>query len=129
MDNKRIVERIRAAVKESGFTQREFAKKIGISETAISRWHGGDRQPSITSLKKIANATGKPLNFFLDSSIGSNNTMGSNAVIEINDVQTGAISSKINTRMELLEKDNELLKKDIEILKLQMELLKKNKKK
>jgi hypothetical protein len=47
--------------------------------------------------------------------------MGSNAVSEINDVQSDAVSSKRDIEIELL-------KKEIEILKLQVELLKKDKK-
>ena len=60
-----VGEKIRNAVKKTGLTQQEFCKKIGIGESVISRWLKGNRNPSITSLKKIAEATDTPLNYFL----------------------------------------------------------------
>ena len=66
MVKKTIGEKIRDAVKKTGLTQQEFCKKVGIGESVISRWLKGDRNPSITSLKKIAEATNTPLNYFLN---------------------------------------------------------------
>ncbi len=66
--NTAVAQKIRQVVKETGMTQQNFAKKIGLGESVISRWLKGDRQPSITSLKKISEATGKPLKYFLESS-------------------------------------------------------------
>ena len=103
--------------------------KIGIGRTMISQWAGGVSLPSLTSLKKIAKATGKPLNYFADNYQEIKGPAN-------NVTQTGDIVVS-HAEMELLKKDNELLKKDveielikkeIEILKLQMELLKKDKK-
>ena len=65
MVKKTIGEKIRDAVKKTGLTQQEFCKRIGIGESVISRWLKGNRNPSITSLKKIADATNTPLNYFL----------------------------------------------------------------
>lgn len=62
-----VAEKIRNVVKKTGLTQQEFCKKIGIGESVISRWLKGNRNPSITSLKKIAEATNTPLNYFLDT--------------------------------------------------------------
>lgn len=65
---KDVAEKIRRAVKESGDSQQAFAKKNGLAESAISKWTSGDRNPSLRSLKKIAEATGKPLNYFFEDS-------------------------------------------------------------
>lgn len=38
----------------SNFSQREFAKKIGATEAAVSRWLNGNREPSLYFIAKIA---------------------------------------------------------------------------
>ena len=48
MNNKtgEIIERYR---KEKGYTQGELAKKLGVSNTAISKWEHGNNLPDIPS--------------------------------------------------------------------------------
>ena len=82
--NKNILgEKIKEAVKKTGLTQTEFERKFDISENLVSRWIKGDRNPSIKSLKKIAEATKTPLDFFLDNSLISDITPSSKT--DIND--------------------------------------------
>ena len=68
MVKKTVAEKIAQAIKEKGLTQQQFCKKYGLGESVVSRWLKGNRNPSIKSLKVIANATGLPLNYFLDDS-------------------------------------------------------------
>ena len=42
-------------------TQKQFAKKVGVSQTAINYWENGKRQPRTEQLKKIANTLSLPL--------------------------------------------------------------------
>jgi transcriptional regulator with XRE-family HTH domain len=42
--------------KKQGLTQQELADKIGVSQKDVSRWENGKREPSITTLNKIADA-------------------------------------------------------------------------
>ena len=42
-------------------TQNQLAKKSGVSQSNISKIEGGNYQPSIATLKKIADALGKRL--------------------------------------------------------------------
>ena len=51
-------ERIKAARKQRGMTQRELAQKVGISVNSLSRYETGERQPNIETLSKIAEALG-----------------------------------------------------------------------
>ncbi len=111
MDKKNISEKIKTAVKEAGLTQQKFAKQIGISETAISRWAAGNRNPSISSLKKIAKATGKPLNYFFENNGNIGNSGGEN-VFNANNT---------SAEIALIKKDNELIRKDVELLKKEVE--------
>jgi transcriptional regulator with XRE-family HTH domain len=45
-----------------GLNQGEFAKKVGLTQAAISQFEDGKRSPSINSLRKICKALGLSLN-------------------------------------------------------------------
>ena len=44
-------------LKQSGWTQREFAKRAKISEAAVSLWISGDRIPQLPQMNKIKGIT------------------------------------------------------------------------
>ena len=46
-------ERIKTLRKTLGISQRDFGKKIGISDTAVSKLESGERNPSEQTLKSI----------------------------------------------------------------------------
>ncbi len=108
MSKKNVGIKIKEAIKEAGYTQSAFEKKIGIGENLISRWVSGDRNPSLTSIKKIAQATGKPLYYFFDN---STNSKGNN-----NSIIVGQNSFESKHDLELLKKDIEILKKENEFI-------------
>jgi transcriptional regulator with XRE-family HTH domain len=61
-----IGQRIRQAREESGFTQAELADKIDVATAqSISRYERGETEVSAKRLRRIAEATGKPLSFFV----------------------------------------------------------------
>jgi transcriptional regulator with XRE-family HTH domain len=93
--------KIRQAIREMGLNQGEFAQKMQIKQQLVSSWITGYRNPSTTSLKKIAQATGKPLQFFFDN--GENN-------------QSASVQNNKDNSIEI-----ELLKKEIEILKTRID--------
>ena len=110
MVKKLVAEKIAKAIKEKGLTQQEFCKKYGLGESVVSRWLKGNRNPSIKSLKIIAEATGIPLNYFLDDS--QKNFIKNSGTI-------GAIGNNNSVNMEEKIKDHE-----IRILQLEKEILK-----
>lgn len=60
-----IGKRIRAARKEAGFRNTEqFAVYLNVSYRTLQRWEQSD-DIRISSLIRIAQATGKPLSYFL----------------------------------------------------------------
>lgn len=60
--NMTLPDRIIAARKGAGFTQSELGVRIGVTQPAISEWEKSARnQPSIDTLRRIAEVTGKPL--------------------------------------------------------------------
>lgn len=63
-EENRIGEKIRQAIKEAGLTQQKLADKLGITNPVVNVWVTGKRNPTSATIKKIADATGKPYDFF-----------------------------------------------------------------
>lgn len=59
-----LAERIQLARNEAGFSQKQLAELVGSSKRSIAHWEGGYRQPEFTFIVRIADATGKPVDFF-----------------------------------------------------------------
>lgn len=106
-----LAKKLRMALAELGSNQTEIAKKMGVSKAQISHWVAGDNKPSMESLNKLADALGKPVNYFFEQN--GENIANGNSIINVN-------STSENMRLTLLEKDMELLKKEVEIIKLKM---------
>lgn len=51
---------------ESGLNQTQLAKKIGITRQSLSEWLSSCENPKLENIRKIAEATGKPLEYFLE---------------------------------------------------------------
>lgn len=49
---------IKEIMKNRGYTQRDVALIIGVSETSMSRWMKGNRTPNIRIIERIAKAIG-----------------------------------------------------------------------
>ncbi|MDR0646552.1 MAG: helix-turn-helix transcriptional regulator [Elusimicrobiota bacterium] len=118
---KTLGKKIKEAMFEAELTQKDLAKKIGLKQEQISSWIRGIRNPKTDSLKKIAAATGKPLQYFFENS-GNVGSIGDGSKIGEQNFTSNSAD------VELLRKDIELLKKEIEILKLKIELKDKKKK-
>ena len=56
-----IGERIKAARKKAGLTQKQLGEKMGISYQAVAQWENDLRNPKIETLRAIANALGMPV--------------------------------------------------------------------
>lgn len=62
-----IVEALVRARTKAKMSQAEVAKKLGTSQSAIARLEGGGVSPSISTLKRYADATGSKLQIDLVS--------------------------------------------------------------
>ena len=56
-----IISQLIAARQKSGLTQKELANKVGTKQSAIARLEGGNTNPSIGFLEKIASVMGTTL--------------------------------------------------------------------
>lgn len=48
-----------------GWSQQEFADRLGVSRSAVQKWESGKSQIKISNLRAIADLTGFDLNDFL----------------------------------------------------------------
>lgn len=58
LTNKKLAENLKAAIKASGLTQTEVAKRIGVTDAAFSRTLKGEHKISALQLALICTATG-----------------------------------------------------------------------
>lgn len=56
--------------KDAGFTQEEFAEKLGISAQAVSKWENGHNLPDIENLMLIAELLNVPYSALLSENMG-----------------------------------------------------------
>ena len=87
-----LSERIRTARQFHDLTQKELAKRAGLSEITIRKYEKGERKPKIEQLRKIAEALGQEPDYFLSND--------KKRVLLINDV-----NSKLNTYIKDNSKD------------------------
>lgn len=99
-------EQLKKAMFEKKLTQDKLAKLIGSNQQVVSRWLHGVRNPSLTSIRKIASVLDLPINFFVENSGGVVNTGVSG------DITVGGMD----------EKDIKILKLEKEILELKLKL-------
>jgi transcriptional regulator with XRE-family HTH domain len=118
--------KIKNAIKKAGLTQQKLARKIGVKQAQISGWVIGKRVPKLSSLKKIAIATGKPLSYFFDdmSVNGNINVDGSNTgIVGHNSRGRILVNKSLEEYRTILIERLEKIENDIKILSLKLELL------
>lgn len=58
---------LRRARQEAGLTQERLADLVGVSWRSVSRWETGEGAPSVEVLVRIAEATGKRIDYFIEA--------------------------------------------------------------
>lgn len=96
MTNK-FSKKLKKIMYEKGFTQKDLAEKLGVSQAFISSWQVGKRNPKLSSIKKISEALNVPVDYFFESSENKD--------------------SKKDIKILQLEKENLRLQKEISDLK------------
>jgi len=64
-EHKTIVEKLKKARKEAGLDQIEVSKKLGRSQSYLSKIESGQRKIDIVQLKKFAKIYKKDINYFI----------------------------------------------------------------
>jgi transcriptional regulator with XRE-family HTH domain len=60
-----VAERIKAARAAKGWKQKHLAAEVSVEPITVSRWERGATTPDFDALALIAEATGRPLSYFL----------------------------------------------------------------
>ena len=60
-----MYEKYKALLDKTNKTTYQVSKETGISQTAFSNWKSGRSEPSLESLKKLADFFDKPIEYFL----------------------------------------------------------------
>ncbi len=63
--NKEVGAKIAAKRKEAGWTQKELAEKLYVSDKNVSKWERGRSVPDVFTLKKIADLLGVKIDYFI----------------------------------------------------------------
>lgn len=49
-----VVPGLKAAMKRAGYTQKKLADEMGIALSTVARWSGGGAEPSVSTIRRIA---------------------------------------------------------------------------
>ena len=60
------MKKLKSIRKQKGFSQVEFAGRMGVSQNTISQWENGSRIPNVISLKKMAQILGCSADILLE---------------------------------------------------------------
>lgn len=63
---KELGEKIKAARAERGWKQKHLAAHVEVEPITVSRWERGATTPDLDVLRLVAEATGRPLSFFVE---------------------------------------------------------------
>lgn len=94
-----VAERIKSVRRENGLSQRELAKRLEISNRAVSKWEKGLSYPSTENLIRIAEIFAIPLDYFFEKKREENERnaekkpCGMESVSELYKVGTGPSNS------------------------------------
>lgn len=66
MNTKIFAQKLRKAREEKGFSQKDLAIRVGLSDKSISIYEKGSVYPPVTNLLKIAEELNKPIGYFLE---------------------------------------------------------------
>lgn len=75
-----IATRLKCALGDTGFTQKELAQMTGLTEVSISRYINGSRVPKATTLARIADALGVGMGYFFDSVAKDTNVLSKDII-------------------------------------------------
>lgn len=64
-DHKNLIERLKKARVEAGLNQAEVAKRLGKTQSYVSKVEAGQRRIDIVALKEFVKIYKKPIDYFL----------------------------------------------------------------
>jgi len=114
-------EKFQKILEEKGFTQRKFAEIFGVDHSQINMWCTGKRNPTKRTVKKISEALGVPVAYFLNESVSNSGVIMGNNNSNVSNVAASHGGDIEGIRQ--LSAKVEQMGKDIQILNLKMDLI------
>jgi len=71
-----VGERIREARADKGWKQKHLAAEVEVEPITVSRWERGATTPDLDVLRLVAEATDKPLSYFVSSGAEARTELG-----------------------------------------------------
>jgi transcriptional regulator with XRE-family HTH domain len=104
-EKEQLGERIRAARAAKGWKQKHLAAQVAVEPITISRWERGATTPDLDVLGRVAEATGKPVSYFVGGEPESGAGGRSSLADAANRIETAAlhITGEIDRLAALLE--------------------------
>ena len=96
-------ERIREARASKGWKQRELASEVEVEPITVSRWERGATTPDLDVLRLVADATDKPLSYFVDDESGRGAATGTDAAARKLERVAEKLSAQVDRIERLLE--------------------------
>ena len=116
-EKEKLLKKIKIAMAESGTTQTDLAKKLGLTQAAVSAWFKGKGTPGIDTITRVADVLNKPVNYFFAEVKGNGNAVGNGA----------SVNPAVEKDIKLLSTQVELLSAKIKIIEAEIKTLKKGK--
>lgn len=66
VSNQKLGEKLKQARKEAGYSQKELASVLKLSDKAVSSYEVGRAEPNLETLQAISQVTYKPVSYFLE---------------------------------------------------------------
>lgn len=99
-----IGRRIKQAREDAGFTQPQLADKIGLRHPqSISRYERGETEVSSKRLRRIAEATNKPLSYFVMAEAGEDGDGGEGEATALSPNAVTELLKAVEANRQLLE--------------------------
>lgn len=101
--NAQLGERIREARASKGWKQRELASEVEVEPITVSRWERGATTPDLDVLRLVAEATDKPLSYFVADEPGRGAAAGTDAAVRKLERAAEKLSAQADRIERLLE--------------------------
>ena len=95
-----IGDRIREARASKGWKQKHLAAEAGVEPITVSRWERGATTPDLDVLRIVAEATGKPLTYFVGD--GAAEPAGLDTRVERLEQSLARLEQKLDLLLERL---------------------------
>ena len=99
---KELGEKIKAARAGKGWKQKHLAAEVSVEPMTVSRWERGATTPDLDVLRLVADATGRPLSFFVDEAPAGDAAGGLSQRVDRLEQSFARVEEKLDALLERL---------------------------